>query len=82
MKKTLIITLPLVALMIIGGAIYWQKYQQQQYHELKLIKMDACIAACPNRFDLGKGQEAEVCREKCREKYGVTWEEFNLWRNQ
>ncbi|MCP6718005.1 MAG: hypothetical protein KJI70_00455 [Patescibacteria group bacterium] len=51
-----------------------------------MIRFDACLGTCSgasfeNRFSIFSEDE-EKCSEKCREKYAITWEEYNNWKNK
>jgi len=58
-----------VIIVIVAGILYWQNRKKQK----EMIKLDACMESC--FWD-------HSCRDKCREKYGVTREEYNEWKEK
>ena len=76
MKKRIKKIYLIVIIILLIGVFYLQ--YQQSYQE-KMIKFDACLESCPSRWSLepNASERADSCREKCREKYGLTWEKEN-----
>ncbi|OGY69133.1 MAG: hypothetical protein A2586_01925 [Candidatus Harrisonbacteria bacterium RIFOXYD1_FULL_40_9] len=72
------ISIILATLLFIVGLITWSYISKR---EEKMIKLDACIASCGGGFRLDdRADEYYSCRNKCREKYAVTWEVYNQWK--
>lgn len=73
-KKIYLIGAVIFLIVIIIGIFYWryQKYQE------KMIKFDACMSRCVSYLETGVTGKTG-CGDECREKYGVTWEEYSEW---
>jgi len=76
MKEKIKIILFLVLTGIAIGVWYWQ-YQRKQ---TIMIKFDACLETCPKIGGRLYGSPETKCAESCREKYGITWKEYNEWK--
>jgi len=86
-KGNKIIILVLVLILVGIGMGIWQ-YQRQNYRK-KMIKFDACLVKCPKggascylpeSYNIQRCEAERICRAECREKYGITWEEYNKWK--
>lgn len=84
--------LAIVALII--AVIYTFVYMYQYGHlgfgsrlsEEQMIKFDACYSTCPSgsigRKYYSGSQSPTQCKATCREKYGITEEEYNEWKEK
>lgn len=80
-KVYLILTIVLI-LVIVIGIFYWK---QNQDYKTKMVRMDACISICPTELSailFNEEKERRDCMARCQEKYGLTMEEFNLWKDK
>jgi len=83
--KEKITTFQIVIILAIAvfAAFCWYQYQK---NEKEMIKIDACLKVCSEESSESTGlsrylkDDDNECREGCREKYGISWEEYSKWK--
>lgn len=76
---------------LIVGIIYTLMYMGAYGHlsfltnNNEMVRMDGCVSACPSSSGLAgflPSSPSSQCKAKCVEKYGITIEDYNNWKEK